>query len=441
MTHKFLTWILTFIWVLTVSFLSSADAETSLNGYIKLDERVLTEDAGEYSWNRATLGLKVKSELSEEVAGYGEMKIITKDYPDINSPSDLTSKSNVTPVDMELREAYLDVFGFPFPSTDLRAGKQRIAWGTADRLNQVDNLNPFDFSDIVELGKKIPTNSIKLTNYLGDNTLTAAMIPVFTPAVMPTTYDNYISTTVANNLPSGMRLTTLESRVTLPQNKLENSMFAAKLSRSILGYDMSLSYFSGYDNIPNLANLTLTAVSLTQVSAEVTQNYPKIQAFGYDLAGSFRGIGLWAEIAYLKTDNFIQEVVLNKITTTEVTTAEVKDYIKYTLGFDYTFPNDFYINTQVMHGFFDERGKDLSDMLLTRLEKKIFNEKIKLTFTWLGDYDHKFIGNLFWPQITWYPAEATEIQLGSLSIHGEIGSKLEIMETLDQVYLQAKYSF
>ena len=239
-------------------FCAAVSAETSLNGYIKLDERILTEDSGEYSWNRATLVLKTQSELSDQVSGYGAMEIRTKDFPSVASPSDLTSKSNVTPVNMELREAYLDVFSFPFPVMDLRAGKQRIAWGTADKLNQTDNLNPYDFSDVLEFGKKIPTNAIKLTTYLGDNTLTAAVTPVFTPAVMPSTYNTYLSTSISNNLPSGSTLTSFESSVTLPENKLENSAFGIKLSRNILGYDMSLSYFKGLDSIPNIDTFTLT---------------------------------------------------------------------------------------------------------------------------------------------------------------------------------------
>ncbi|MEA3494243.1 MAG: hypothetical protein U9R38_07685 [Candidatus Margulisiibacteriota bacterium] len=35
----------------------------------------------------------------------------------------------------------------------------------------------------------------------------------------------------------------------------------------------------------------------------------------------------------------------------------------------------------------------------------------------------------------------TEIELGVFSIDGDIGSKLETLETLDQVYLKFKYSF
>ncbi len=434
--------ILVGILILSLGFCAAVSAETSLNGYIKLDERILTEDSGEYSWNRATLALKAKSELSQQVSGYGELKIRTTDFPSVTSPSDLTSKSNVTPVNMELREAYLDVFSFPFPVMDLRAGKQRIAWGTADKLNQTDNLNPYDFSDILEFGKKIPTNAIKLTTYLGDNTLTAAVTPVFTPAVMPSTYNTYLSTSISNKLPSGSTLTSFESSVTLPENKLENSAFGIKLSRNILGYDMSLSYFKGRDSIPNIATFTLTLESLspTKFSASVSQNYPKIQVIGYDLAGSFKGIGLWAEVAYFKPDNLIQTVAPPQPFVT--TTTEVNDYIKYTLGFDYTFNNGFYINSQFMHGFFDERGEDLSDMLLARIEKKLYHEKIKVALSWLGDCDNnKLIGNLFAPQITWYPADATEIEFGTISVHGDSGSNLGIMETMDQAYLKFKYSF
>jgi len=414
-----------------------SQADTSLNGELKLDERVYSADPGSINYNRATLLLKTRSDISGQVSGYGELKVRTQDRPAVSSPSDLTSKSTVTPISIELKEAYVDVYAFPLANTDLRAGKQRIAWGTADRLNQTDNLNPYDFSDLLEFGEKIPTNAVKITSYLADNTLTLAFLPVFTPAEMPDNFNDSLTAYVVSALPPGFTLASSESRVGLPASKMENSMYAARLSRNIAGLDLSVSYFSGRDSIPNLENLTLTAVSTTQVNSVLTLDYSKVQVVGFDLAGTVGEVGYWAEIAAFQPDNVTQTVVSPLGTAT----TETASYTKYTVGFDYTLPADIYLNAQFMHGFFDERGSDLSDYVLTRLEKKLFDDKVKLAFTWLGEYGSGLAGNLFGPAVVFYPADSTEVQIGSFSIDGETGSKLFSMKDLDQVYFRAKYSF
>lgn len=440
--------VLALVWILISACLSagmgfwiSASAEVNLNGYVKLDERVGLEDSGNIIWNRTTLGLKTKASLSEQVAGYWELRVQTLDSPYVTLGSDLATRDKVSPLEVELREAYLDVYAFPLNNMDVRAGKQRIAWGTADKLNQTDNLNPYDFTDLSEFGEKMPTNALKLTAYLGDTTLTSAVVPVFTPSIMPSTYNSSLTAYLANLVPPGLTLATVDSSVVLPTNKIGNSMYAFKLSRNVMGYDMSLSYFNGYDSVPNIANMTLTAVSSTQAAGSITQNYPKIQVVGYDFAGSFRGIGLWAEFAFFKPENVISEI----ITPLGTATSEVGNYTKYTLGCDYTFANGLYLNSQFMHGFFDERGENLTDFLMTRVEKKFLDDKVKLALTWAGELElngtKKLIGNLFGPQIVFYPADATEIELGAFSIHGDIGSKLEILDMTDQVYLKFRYSY
>lgn len=420
---------------------SAAFAEVDLNGFVELDERVSLDGSGDINRNRATLGLEINAELSEQVFGYGELRLETLNSPIVSQGADLSEKDKVFPLQLELYEAYLDLNSYPLENMDLRAGKQRIAWGTADKLNPTDNLNPYDFADLLKFGEKIPTNALKLTTYLGDNTLTAAVVPVFTPAVMSATYNTSLTGYLTSFLSPGVTLTTVESNVILPESKANNSMYALKLSRNILGYDMSLSYFNGNDSVPNIANMTLTAVSTTQVTGSITQNYPKVQVVGYDLAGSFRGVGLWAEFAFFNPDNVVQEIVTPQGTLT----SEVGNYTKYTLGFDYTFASGLYINSQFMHGFFDERGSDLTDLLMAGIEKKFFDDKLKLELTLGGELDFsgdkKVVGYLFGPQIVFYPADATEIGLGTFSVDGDPGTKLGSMKTLDQAYLKFKYSF
>jgi hypothetical protein len=420
---------------------SMAAAETEINGYIKLDERILTEkpSAGDYARDRVYLDLKAQSQLSDQIAAYGELKIRTGDSPDITAAEDLMSKSTVTPVSIELHEAYFDIFAWPLRNTDLRLGKQRLAWGTADRFNQVDNLNPYDLSDLLEFGKKLPTKALKMDNYLWDNTLSLVILPEFTPAVLPSTYIDFISDSISAQLPSGTSLATMETNVLLPSDDMSHAMYGAKFSRNVGGTDLSLSYFNGYDSIPSPQKVVLTAVSPTTLLANVTLDYPKIGVFGCDLAGDFNDIGYWAEVAFIYPDNVTQKV----IAPTGTTTIEIGQYTKYTLGLDYRWENGFYLNTQWMHGFFDERGKDLTDFIITRVEKKIMDDKVELALTWLGEVNDNsaVVGNLWGPKITFFPADATEIEIGTLYIEGDMNTKLETYGDQDQFFIRAKYSF
>ena len=82
-------------------------------------------------------------------------------------------------------KAYVSLFGFLFDNLDLKIGKQRISWDTADKLNQTDNLNPKDFSDLNNFAEKIPSWAVKASYDLGDYNLTAVWLLNFEHVLLP----------------------------------------------------------------------------------------------------------------------------------------------------------------------------------------------------------------------------------------------------------------
>jgi len=471
--------------LLISSFSSLAMASVDLSGFIEMDERARTSGTSdELRWNRAIFGLKAKSQISLNVAAYAELHLKSLGLSSPSTADELADTASVQPVDVELREAYIDVYGFIFDNVDLKAGKQRIAWGTADRLNPTDVINPYDFTDILKLGEKAPTNSLKLASYFGDTTLTGVFVPTFTPAIMPdfylAMYTNPLYNMEKGAAKQGINLTMdVKEKFEYPPNDLSNSMFGAKVERNFFGIDFSLSYFNGYDSIPNMTDIDviIDAPNLQNidVSIEALQTYPKIEVVGFDLAGDFYGIGFWAEVAHVRPENAYQQLYLDHIQGTTITgTQEVADYTKFTVGFDYKFLNGLYINTQFMHGFFDERSTDLfgfakrmmkeelgdvgealgvmfgtgmsiSDMLFISADQKFFNEKFKIEVAagWdlALDQEKNIKGHILKPSISYYPADATEITLGFLALDGDDWTKFGMMRDQDQAYLQFKYSF
>jgi hypothetical protein len=81
-----------------------------------------------------------------------------------------------------LWEYYLNIYDFLFKNVDFKVGKQRIAWGKADKLNITDVLNPFDFQNPFDLGKKFPSFSFLFDIYLPRETnFEIVFIPDFSP--------------------------------------------------------------------------------------------------------------------------------------------------------------------------------------------------------------------------------------------------------------------
>ena len=67
---------------------------------------------------------------------------------------------SVQPLELSLDQAFFIYKDFIINKLDFSAGKQRIAWGTADKLNPTDLLNADDYSDPFDFGEKIPTVAI-----------------------------------------------------------------------------------------------------------------------------------------------------------------------------------------------------------------------------------------------------------------------------------------
>ncbi len=175
-------------------------------------------------------------------------------FSTVKKSADLFIRNKILPVEMEIREAYIDVYGFLFPWLDLRIGRQRIAWGTADRINPTDNLNPDDLEDIWDFGRHLGSDAIKATGYFGQFSLTGVFIPSFVPASPP--LPDWAEAFMPSLEINGFSLVNWRDEIILPKNNFKSSSIAGlKLSTNFRGYDFSLSYVWGRDDLPRLRML------------------------------------------------------------------------------------------------------------------------------------------------------------------------------------------
>jgi len=435
-----------FIFLGIILFITSADAGPEIGGSLETDNRWRPSGDDGYTWNETQLGLKLDMR-SSDVVFHSESLIRYSGFPDVKTSTGLRESDHIQPWRFEMYEAYIDLYGLMFDNLDLRIGKQRIAWGTADKLNVVDNLNPDDFEDILDFGRKIPTMSLRLDYYPGDFTITGVMVPVFTPA---RSLSSSWEAPISFPLPPELTLRTLDDEIILPENRPQDSAtLGLRINKTLLGYDWSLSYVYGVDDwaLPTTAEIIIIdTIGTTDV--HLTLEYPKQHIAGIDIAGTIGDIGVWAEGAVFFPEERIYTIVTSPSGPPQEQLAlDDEPYFKYVLGGDYTFRNGTYLNAQYMHGFFTDRGADnLEDYFLVAIEKKFFHEELKLRMaiaSEIADFDDIENHSAYFggPELTYYPVDNIEIILGGLLLEGDYSTQFGQFSRNDETYFKVKYSF
>ena len=447
--------------IILVLFLLSGQllAQVNINGYLRTYNRFRLQQKGKISWNDNTLDLKFEGTPSQDVHFYSEVRLRSFGFPNVQQSADLQrrEKDLVQPWGLEFREAYVDLYGFLSENLDLRIGRQRIAWGTADKFNPTDNLNPDDLEDIFNFGRHLGSNAIMATYYLTDITFYGIYIPVFTPATMP--FGDWARAFEPSlNLPSGVPIASFQDHISLPPNKLSaTSSFAFKVAGNLFNYDWSLSYFNGRDDLPLISEILLNFGNTgNYYDATINMTYPKMQVVGADLAGAIGSVGVWAEGAlflpqkqYLYTSTQLPNMGPRPLyRTNKEVILDNKPYFKFVVGGDYTFKNGWYVNGQFLHGFLHERGREnLNDYILVRIEKKFLHDALKIVPLGiaLSINDWQQLKNQYGvaggPEIEYAPADGLQIAVGAYIIDGQGDNLFSKVKDFDEAYFKVTYSF
>jgi hypothetical protein len=336
----------------------------------------------------------------------------------------------------ELKEAYADLYGFPLPSLDLRVGRQRIAWGQAEQVGIVDNLNPDDLEDRWDFGRHLSSDALKLTWYGGAATVQAVYIPFFVPARLPA--DNPL----LSALPPGSSL----SFASLPgDDPLEGMTAGLRVSLLAGGWDIGCGYVWGRDD-----QFTVTRTLATgppPLPFELTGDYLRRQVLSADLAGELAGMGLWAEAALFLPE---EKELVTDLTAAfgPVTTETTRSYFKALAGADYTFPGGIYVNVQLVRGLFSENSRDsLQNYLLAGLEWPLAGGRLKLGPLGLAlEIDDLYNPRQAWalivnPELSYTPVDGAAIVVGARYIEDRGGTRFGPQSDAGEVYLRGEFGF
>jgi hypothetical protein len=447
--------------IVALSSTVSAQIENNLklSGELQTDQRLLLNDDKDWAWNELRLTLNLDKQISSVYKFHSELWLRNIGEPSVVTSGDLFNKPFVDPYNLEIRDAFVQANGFLLNNLDLIIGRQQIVWGTADRLNPTNNLNPHDLEDILDFGRKRGSDAVSFQYYFKNGySVQGVFIPSFQPANMPVgLFANVLNPSI--DMPQGMVLKSISDTLIMPKNSLKESSAAGfRVKGFARGIDFSLSYAWCYDGLPYSSSNILSPVDVmggTHIYSHLS--FIRNHIVGADFVTSIAGAGLWAEAAaFMPENDIVMTTDLSAffpaspvpVTQDSVLLKKNKPYLKYVIGGDYFFPDGSYLNFQYLHGFIHERGnKALNDYFFLRYEKNLFNDKIKCVPIGGGfivtDWKNieKNYAIVYMPEIVYKVNPNTELSLACSFFDGKGQNLFAGLNKYDMVMFKMKYSF
>jgi hypothetical protein len=181
---------------------------------------------------------------------------------------------------VDINEAYIDLYT---GKLDFRLGIQKFAWGRLDEINPTDNLNTEDLTEggiNDEVDRKIGVPAVKINAYSDLCNVELGWVPRYVPYRLPTAEERWFPKPLkppdairSNSLVGDIPVTTVHEDIDLPAYTLRNSEAGIRISKYLAGWDVSVSYFTGYDPMP-----------LTEATTDVTVKLNNLATLDYELS-------------------------------------------------------------------------------------------------------------------------------------------------------------
>ncbi|MBI4592869.1 MAG: hypothetical protein HY728_01515 [Candidatus Rokubacteria bacterium] len=166
----------------------------------------------------------------------------------------------------------------------LTAGKQIFNWGTGDGYNPTDNINPYDYLDPIDR-EKIAVWSAAATATFAEAQVQFVIVPLFTPARDPQASGRWVEEreggddTFGGNLPTGSLLRKRQ----VPGTDFDAIQYAARVKTTQRGWDVSLSYYDGFEPTPVLRH-----AGRSQFDIVFEPVYTRVKVPGADFSTTWR---------------------------------------------------------------------------------------------------------------------------------------------------------
>jgi len=202
---------------------------------------------------------------------------------------------------------------------DFTAGKQLINWGTTDGMNPVNNINPIDYSDLLDTDEeRIGVYGLRTQLFLNAFDIDLFWSPIPVTGKMPNLNSRWFPSAEMMGIPAQLLQTgaILSINDNPPALKVNDGEIALRIRKQFSGFDMALSYFNGYDHLPEYA-LDASGMALAKPQLVLQSAYRRQQVLGLEMAFTLpAGIGLRGESALFvpekgtsASDRYLQTVV------------------------------------------------------------------------------------------------------------------------------------
>lgn len=416
--------------------------------------------------SRLTLNAKVSDNVSARIRldafASPDALFSSQNFPEAGI---LASPGQTEPFELSLYEAYVKINHFLLKNLDLTVGKQRIQWGTADKLNVVDNLNPLDFANFLTFDpdyylERRPQIALNFEYYpYKDSKLQLVWLPSRQYSPLPSGFSEMLKANLS-------ALPEPEINLATETSALKNTNFGLRFSTVLANVDVGLSYYRGNYSLPYIQGVELSD-PIEPSPSQVYFKYPKKQVLGIDLSGELKSIGWWAELAriqpesvsawsdsYLLMGGQLIPIALNF-------NLMEKFYWQWVIGTDYTFSvaDGLYLNLQYLHGLFDEAAfssqaktyfglrkgmwfGELQDYLAGKAELRLLKGDLKAAVNSMVELSSRKSSAIFYPSFEYKIHDAMFLQAGAILATGDRAqSKFGSFSRDRIVYLMTKVSF
>jgi hypothetical protein len=179
-------------------------------------------------------------------------------------------------------------------------GKQFIRWGKADIVTPTDRFAPQDFVNVID-PEYLAVTAARASVQWRNESFDGVWVPFFTPSRTPLLSQRW---TVVPVGAEGIAL--FDASGPLPKG----SQAGVRWGHIKGGYEFSLSYFDGFNNLPNIS----ITPGPSPFVAGIAKTYPNLRSYGFDFAAPTGLLTLKAEATYATSttrdsDNYLLYVV------------------------------------------------------------------------------------------------------------------------------------
>ncbi len=223
-----------------------------------------------------------------QVAGGVELRANSHDQVERSWRVDFSDRGVRRPR-VSVRRLSADIHRGPF---DVEVGKQFIRWGKTDIVTPTDRFAPRDFLNVVD-NDFLGVDGVRASVRGGADTFEGVWVPRFTPSRVPLLDQRWTP------VPPGGAVTLKDAGSRLP----DGSQFGARWSHVGSGVDYAISFFDGFNYLPDITATALRPPSMgAPIEVAVSREYPAIRTYGGAAAVPTPLVTLKGETAYFTSD-------------------------------------------------------------------------------------------------------------------------------------------